>query len=81
MKNEYENPLLYQLAKQVVDMNNSKPFSIGKSLSFETTEEIEIFAQKFADEKLKVVSGLLSEDYKTGYKEGIEHFLQKLNGI
>jgi hypothetical protein len=30
---------------------------------------------------LKVVSGLLSEDYKVGYKEGVEHYLVSKNDL
>lgn len=33
-------------------------------------------ATDFADTSLKVVCGLLSDDYKTGYVEGITHFIE-----
>jgi hypothetical protein len=41
-----------------------------------TPEEI---ATTFSNDKLKVPGGLLSEDYKTGYKEGIEHYVKSIN--
>jgi hypothetical protein len=36
----------------------------------------EDIAKKYTEDKLKVVNTLLSDDYKTGYKEGIEHFIK-----
>lgn len=33
-------------------------------------------AKEFTDNKLKVVNTLLSDDYKTGYREGITHFIE-----
>jgi len=33
-------------------------------------------AKEFTDTKLKVVNTLLSDDYKTGYREGITHFIE-----
>jgi len=33
-------------------------------------------AKAFTDTKIKAVSGLLEEDYKTGYREGITHFIE-----
>ena len=38
-------------------------------------------AISFTEDKMKVVGGLLSEDYKTGYKEGIEHYLASKNDL
>lgn len=33
-------------------------------------------ADKYVKTKLEVVKGLLNEDYKTGYFEGITHFIE-----
>jgi hypothetical protein len=33
-------------------------------------------AKEFTNTKLKVVNTLLSDDYKTGYREGITHFIE-----
>lgn len=33
----------------------------------------------FTNKKLKPVSTLLSNDYKIGYKEGVQHYLKSLN--
>lgn len=46
---------------------------------FSSLEECENEAISFTKCKLKVVSGLLSEDYKIGYKEGVEHYLATKN--
>jgi hypothetical protein len=48
---------------------------------FSTYEECENESIKFTNEKLKVVNGLLSEDYKIGYREGIEHYLASKNNL
>jgi len=63
-------------------------FDKGKELSihsvigcFKTLEECENESIKFTKEKMKVVGGMLSEDYKTGYKEGVEHYLQNVNNL
>ena len=56
----------------------SKTNVIGR---FSSLEECENEAISFTEDKLKVVSGLLSEDYKTGYKEGVEHYLASKNDL
>ncbi len=48
---------------------------------FSSLEECENEAILFTKNKLKVVSGLLSEDYKIGYKEGVEHYLAFKNDL
>jgi len=48
---------------------------------FSSLEECENEAISFTKDKLKVVSGLLSEDYKIGYKEGVEHYLASKNDL
>ena len=48
---------------------------------FKTLEECEKESIKFTKEQMKVVGGMLSNDYKTGYKEGVEHYLQKHNNL
>ena len=50
----------------------SKTNVIGRFFSL---KECENEAISFTKDKMKVVGGLLSEDYKIGYKEGIEHYL------
>ena len=54
------------------------PVVIGR---FTSLEECENEAISFTKDKLKVVSGLLSEDYKIGYKEGVEHYLASKNDL
>lgn len=46
---------------------------------FETYEACKDEAIKFTNDNLKAVNQLLSDDYKTGYKEGIEHYLIRSN--
>lgn len=48
---------------------------------FTSLEECKKEAISFTENKLKVVSGLLSEDYKIGYKEGVEHYLASKNDL
>ena len=48
---------------------------------FSSLVECENEAISFTKDKLKVVSGLLSEDYKIGYKEGVEHYLAFKNDL
>ena len=48
---------------------------------FSSLEECENEAILFTKDKLKVVSGFLSEDYKIGYKEGVEHYLASKNDL
>jgi hypothetical protein len=40
-------------------------------------EEIEEYVNNFVDRQMKPVSKLVGEDYVTGYKEGIMHFIDK----
>lgn len=63
-------------------------FEKGKELSmhsvigcFNTLEECEEESIEFTKDIMKVVGGLLSNDYKKGYKEGVEHYLQKHNNL
>jgi len=63
-------------------------FDKGKELSihsvigcFKTLEECENESIKFTTEKMKIAGSMLSDDYKTGYKEGVEHYLQNSNNI
>lgn len=44
-----------------------------------TLEDCENEAISFTNGQMKIAGGLLSEDYKTGYKEGIEHYLAFTN--
>ena len=48
---------------------------------FSSLEECENEAILFTKDKLKEVSGFLSEDYKVGYKEGVEHYLASKNDL
>lgn len=48
---------------------------------FTSLEECKKEAISFTENKLKVVSGLLSEGYKIGYKEGVEHYLASKNDL
>lgn len=45
---------------------------------FKKIKNSEQVAIDFTTKKLGVISNLLSEDYKIGYKEGIEHFLKHI---
>ena len=40
------------------------------------TEPASAIAEDFAFDKFKSVSNMLGEDYKTGYKEGIQHYIE-----
>jgi len=75
-------------ALNAVEKAIDKAFEKGKELSihsvigcFKTLEECEKESIEFTKGKMKVVRGLLSDDYKTGYKEGVEHYLQKHNNL
>ena len=75
-------------ALNAVEKAIDKAFERGKELSihsvigcFKTLEECEKESIEFTKEKMKVVGGMLSNDYKIGYKEGVEHYLQKQNNI
>jgi hypothetical protein len=48
---------------------------------FNSLDECENEAISFTKNKLKIVNTLLSEDYKIGYKEGIEHYLAFKNEL
>lgn len=53
-------------------------------LSPKSVEEVngmsaEEIAENFTVEKFRVVNTMLSDDYKTGYKEGIQHYLEAKN--
>lgn len=48
---------------------------------FSSLEECENEAISFTKDKMKVVGGLLSEDYKIGYKEGVEHYIAYKNDL
>ena len=48
---------------------------------FTSLEECENEAISFTKDKMKIVGGLLSEDYKIGYKEGVEHYLASKNDL
>ncbi len=73
---------MYLLAKKVIESYESKqlnmPVVIGR---FTSLEECENEAISFTKDKMKVVGGLLSEDYKIGYKEGVEHYLASKNDL
>jgi len=45
----------------------------------ETYELCKEEAVRFTNDNLKAVNQLLSDDYKIGYKEGIEHYLLRSN--
>ena len=64
------------LERQVLALR--QPPVIGR---FSSLEECENEAISFTKDKLKVVGGLLSEDYKIGYKEGVEHYLASKNDL
>lgn len=68
---------MYLLAKEVVESYESKKLNIPDVIS--SSEECENEAISFTKDKMKVVGGLLSEDYKIGYKEGIEHYIASKN--
>jgi len=71
---------MYLLSKKVIESYESKQLNIPVVIGrFTSLEECENEAISFTKDKLKVVSGLLSEDYKIGYKEGVEHYLASKN--
>jgi len=73
---------MYLLAKKVVESYESKQLNIPVVIGrFSSLEECENEAISFTKVKMKVVGGLLSEDYKIGYKEGVEHYLASKNDL
>ena len=71
---------MYLLSKKVIESYESKQLNIPVVIGrFTSLEECENEAISFTKDKLKVVSGLLSEDYKIGYKEGVDVILLFLN--
>ncbi|HRB54621.1 MAG TPA: hypothetical protein PLD87_13165 [Bacteroidia bacterium] len=73
---------MYLLSKKVIESYESKQLNIPVVIGrFTSLEECENEAISFTKDKLKVVSGLLSEDYKIGYKEGVEHYLASKNDL
>jgi len=73
---------MYLLAKKVIESYESKQLNIPVVIGrFSSLEECENEAISFTKDKMKVVGGLLSEDYKIGYKEGIEHYLASKNDL
>ena len=73
---------MYLLAKKVIESYESKQLNIPVVIGrFSSLEECENDAISFTKDKMKVVGGLLSEDYKIGYKEGIEHYLASKNDL
>lgn len=49
--------------------------------SFSSEDECENEAITFTNKRMKNVGELLSEDYKIGYKEGVEHYLTYKNNL
>lgn len=78
--------------KKLSEFNNETPTELqgvaNIAKAFQATEslndkidvpKITDVVTKFVEEKLKYVSKILPDDYKKGYKEGIEHYLNELN--
>lgn len=65
------------------DKNTPMPQSLKTAVisCFASDEECEKEAILFTEIKMKVAGGLLSEDYKIGFKEGIENYLRYLNNL
>jgi len=65
------------------DKNTPIPQSLKTAVisCFTSDEECEKEAILFTEIKLKIASGLLSEDYKIGFKEGIENYIRYLNNL
>ena len=73
---------MYLLAKKVIESYESKQLNIPVVIGrFTSLEECENEAMSFTKAKMYLVGGLLSEDYKIGYKEGIEHYLASKNDL
>jgi len=73
---------MYLLAKKVIESYESKQLNIPVVIGrFTSLDECENEAISFTKDKMKVVGGLLSEDYKIGYKEGVEHYLASKNDL
>ncbi len=60
------------LVNKTLSLADEVIVEMNKSLS---AEECESEAEAFTKHKMQMVSSLLSEDYKIGYKEGVEHYL------
>jgi hypothetical protein len=78
---EYEEQIYSEAKKLVNNYENEQLNKYAVLSRFYSLDECENEAILFTKEKMKVVCGLLSEDYKIGYKEGIEHYLASKNDL
>jgi len=78
----YKSIYLETLDLLIEANDKGKELSIHSTLGcFKTLEECEKEAIEFTKDNMKAAYLLLSDDYKTGYKEGIEHYLNKHNNL
>jgi hypothetical protein len=73
-KSEYLPKLAYIEAKLIHLKNISKSIRTESS-AFLSIDECKEEAKLFAENSLKISNKLLSEDYKNGYVEGVEHYI------
>lgn len=71
----------HEAKKLVADYESEQLNKYAVISRFSSLEECENEAISFTKDKMKVVGGLLSEDYKIGYKEGVEHYLASKNDL
>lgn len=64
--------------REVLDFIN-KTFNSPTPLH--SSSDCENEAIEFTKLKIKTIESLLTEDYKIGYKEGVEHYIKSINQI
>jgi hypothetical protein len=76
---EYEN-ILTEISKDNFDkfINDEKLIFNNKGLKL-TDDEIHDYALKFVSNKLNNVNSLLSNEYKIGFLEGVEKYMECIN--
>lgn len=73
---QYDQILQQTINVRISVKNLSQHLVIG---CFDDYKSIEKEATDFRDNQTRTLGSLLSKDYRTGYKEGVEHYLQKSN--
>ncbi len=73
----------FSIETTIIDVTDSelKKDLNAPNVKFENLTQCADEADEFARRRLNKVKGLLSEDYITGYKKGIEHYLIEKNKL
>jgi hypothetical protein len=85
-KNKKQNLNSNRISLETIKYLISKGYDIpiynnSNMEQFTILEQCENKAILFTKNKLKLVDTLLSDDYKIGYKEGIEHYIASKNNL